>query len=91
MHPKSDSIFVYGMNRCELGLCDIRVSPNTGKVLDFGLETRSMKNFFTDIIATVGDVNFTENGKYMISREYLNVKIWDMTNTKKPLHNICVQ
>ncbi len=59
MHPKSDSIFVYGMNRCELGLCDIRVSPNTGKVLDFGLETRSMKNFFTDIIATVGDVNFT--------------------------------
>lgn len=26
MHPKSDSIFVYGMNRCELGLCDIRTS-----------------------------------------------------------------
>jgi serine/threonine-protein phosphatase 2A regulatory subunit B len=26
MHPSSDSIFVYGMNRCELGLCDIRAS-----------------------------------------------------------------
>lgn len=43
MHPKSDSIFVYGMNRCELGLCDIRVSrkiwsysATNGKVMDFG-------------------------------------------------------
>lgn len=32
-----------------------------------------------------------QNGKYIVSREYLNVKIWDMNNTKKPLHNICVQ
>jgi WD40 repeat protein len=26
IHPSSDCIFAYGMNRCELGLCDIRTS-----------------------------------------------------------------
>jgi serine/threonine-protein phosphatase 2A regulatory subunit B len=66
-------------------------SANTSKVIDFGTETRSLKNFFTDIIATVGSIDFTQNGKYVVSREYLNVKIWDLTNTKKPLHNVCVQ
>jgi hypothetical protein len=37
MHPRSDSIFVYGMNRCELGVCDMRVSGHKGKVIDFGV------------------------------------------------------
>lgn len=36
--------------------------------MDFGVETRSMKNFFTDMVATVGSVEFTNNGKYIISR-----------------------
>jgi serine/threonine-protein phosphatase 2A regulatory subunit B len=64
---------------------------NTAKVVDFGTETLSLKNFFTDIIATVGSIDFTQNGRYVVSREYLNVKIWDLANTRKPLHNICVQ
>lgn len=68
MHPKSDSLFVYGMNRCELGLCDIRLSGNSGKVLDFGVENKSMKNFFTDMVATVGSAEFMQNSKYIVSR-----------------------
>ena len=54
MHPRFDSLFLYGMNRCELGLCDIRSSGSNGKVVDFGVENKSMKNFFTDMVATVG-------------------------------------
>lgn len=63
MHPDSDSIFGYGMNRCEIGLCDLRLPcknktniASMRKVLDFGVETRSMKNFFTDMVSTVGSI-----------------------------------
>ena len=31
------------------------------------------------------------NCKYIVSREYLSIKIWDITNTRKPVHSICVQ
>lgn len=91
MHPKCDSIFVYGMNKCQLGVCDVRMSGKKNKVVDFGVESRSMKNFFSDMIASVTSVEFMQNCKYIISREYLNIKIWDITNPKKPMYNICIQ
>lgn len=36
--------------------------------MDFGVETRSTKNFFTDMVATVGSAEFLNNGKYIVSR-----------------------
>lgn len=60
-------------------------------MVDFGVETHSMKNFFTDMVSSVGSTEFAQNGKYIISREYLNVKIWDISQTRKPLLNICTQ
>jgi len=50
-----------------------------------------MKNFFSDMVASVGGIDFTNNGRYIISREYMNVKVWDIANTKTPLQNICIQ
>lgn len=90
MHPESDSIFAFGLNTCELSMCDIRV-PSGGNVISFGMETRSMKNFFTDMVYAVGDIDFLANGKYIIAREYLSVKIWDIANNRKPVQSICVQ
>jgi serine/threonine-protein phosphatase 2A regulatory subunit B len=43
------------------------------------------------MIASIHSIDFTQNNKYIVSREYLNVKIWDITNTNKPIHNICIQ
>lgn len=63
----------------------------SGKIMDFGVETRSMKNFFTDMVATVSSAEFLQSSKYIISREFLSIKIWDITNTKKPVQTICVQ
>lgn len=59
--------------------------------MGFGSEIRSTKNFFTDIIGSISSIEFTPNGKYLISRDYLNIKLWDLTNCRKPLLNICVQ
>jgi len=50
-----------------------------------------MKNFFSDMVASVGGIDFTNNGRYIISREYMNVKVWDIASTKTPIQNICIQ
>lgn len=75
MHPHSDSLFLTGMNQNSLALCDLRQSSTiiinidfSGRAIDFGVEVHSMKNFFTDMVSSIGSTEFTHNGKYIISR-----------------------
>jgi serine/threonine-protein phosphatase 2A regulatory subunit B len=68
-------------------------SASSGNLVKFGNEStyKSNHNFFTDLISSIHSINFTKNNKYLISRDYLNIKIWDLNNTKKPIHNICIE
>jgi serine/threonine-protein phosphatase 2A regulatory subunit B len=36
------------------------------------------KTYFSELIATVTDVEFSHDGRYVIARDYLSVKIWDL-------------
>ena len=38
-----------------------------------------------DIVNSIGDVCYSRDGRYIFSRNFLNVKIWDVTMTKKPV------
>lgn len=42
------------------------------------------------MISCISSADFLPNSRYVIAREYLNIKIWDMANTRKPLLNVCV-
>ena len=97
MHPTSDSLFLFGLNRNGVGVCDLRISCKNfineaghRNVIDFGVETKSTRNFFTEMISCISSADFLPTSRYVIAREYLNIKIWDMANTRKPLLNVCV-
>lgn len=49
------------------------------------------KNFFSEIISSISSVTFSPNGRNVICRDYMTVKVWDLANTKKPLLNISIQ
>ena len=51
----------------------------------------SKKNFFSDMISSVSAVEFTKNGRFIISREFLHIKVWDICHTSQPILNICVR
>ena len=50
----------------------------------------SSKNFFTDIVNSISDATFTNNGKHIITRDFLSTKVWDLRNTNKPLSSLLV-
>jgi serine/threonine-protein phosphatase 2A regulatory subunit B len=43
------------------------------------------KSFFSEIISSISDVKFTQNGEQIISRDFFTLKLWDIRNESKPL------
>lgn len=64
------------------GICD-----NTGQVLE-EKEDPAKKNFFTDIVSSISEATFSKNGRYIFSRDFLTVKVWDVNMTNKPVSTI---
>jgi serine/threonine-protein phosphatase 2A regulatory subunit B len=87
MHPKSDSMFLYGMSKGSLKLGDLRISAN-GESNSICFKTSGQKNFLLNLISNISSATFTKNCKYIVSRDYMTVKIWDVCNTKKPVNSI---
>lgn len=47
--------------------------------------------FFSEIISSISDVKFSNSGRYMISRDYLSVKVWDLHMETKPIETYPVR
>lgn len=43
------------------------------------------------MISCYSSGEFTPNGKYLITRDFLTVKVWDICNSKKPVNSFMVQ
>lgn len=52
------------------------------------IEDPSQKSFFSEIIASISDVKFSNDGRYILARDYLTLKIWDINMDNKPVTTI---
>jgi serine/threonine-protein phosphatase 2A regulatory subunit B len=43
------------------------------------------------MVSSYSNAKFIKNGKYIIARDFLTVKLWDIANTSKPLSTITLQ
>ncbi|XP_033131371.1 serine/threonine protein phosphatase 2A 55 kDa regulatory subunit B alpha isoform isoform X2 [Brassica rapa] len=43
------------------------------------------KLFFTEIIASVSDIKFAKEGRYLLSRDYMTLKLWDINMDSGPV------
>jgi serine/threonine-protein phosphatase 2A regulatory subunit B len=48
------------------------------------------KSFFSEIISSISDVKFSRDGRYIFSRDYLTVKVWDSHMDAGPVATINV-
>jgi serine/threonine-protein phosphatase 2A regulatory subunit B len=86
MHPQSDSIFLYGMSKGSLQVADMRVSASSeDNSTCYKLTNSNPKNYLLNLISNISSATFTNNGKYIVTRDYLSVKVWDVCNSKKPV------
>jgi hypothetical protein len=51
-------------------------------------EDPSSRSFFSEIISSISDVRFSYDGRYILSRDYLTVKIWDINMERQPIKTI---
>ena len=51
-------------------------------------EDPATRSFFSEIISSISDVRFSHDGRYILSRDYLTVKIWDVNMERTPLKTI---
>ena len=51
-------------------------------------EDPSARSFFSEIISSISDVKFSHDGRYILSRDYLSLKIWDINMESRPIKTI---
>lgn len=71
---------------CEMCFLCQKITAFCFSLLDFEEpEDPSTRSFFSEIISSISDVKFSHNGRYLMTRDYLTVKVWDLQMENKPL------
>eukprot|EP00730_Choanoeca_flexa_P014127 TRINITY_DN6061_c0_g1_i2.p1 TRINITY_DN6061_c0_g1~~TRINITY_DN6061_c0_g1_i2.p1 ORF type:complete len:542 (+),score=68.80 TRINITY_DN6061_c0_g1_i2:141-1628(+) len=86
-HPLDCHVFMYGSSRGSIKLGDMRASAlcdRHSKMFEMPVDEAN-KSFFSEIISSVSDVKFSHDGRYIMSRDYLTIKIWDTRNERRPV------
>ncbi len=94
LSKKNDNLFLFGTSTGAINLGDMRIAGVCDrKCTQF--KSKKIKNketaFFTDILASISSCEFNPDENHIIGRDYLNLKIWDVRNTKEPLLTIPLQ
>ena len=86
-HPTSCNLFMYSSSKGVIKLCDLRqnaLCDNHSKVFHQPDDPAS-KSFFSEIIASISDCRFSGDGRYILARDYMTLKIWDLNMDSQPL------
>lgn len=86
-HPTHCHMMLYSSSKGLVRLCDLRESAlcDKGSKTFQEPEDNGNRSFFHEIIASVSDVKFSRCGRYLASRDYMSVKLWDLNMERKPL------
>lgn len=86
-HPLKCNLFAYSSSKGSVRLADMRANALCNehcKMFDVA-ESPAARSFFSEIIASISDVKFSGDGRYILSRDYLTVKLWDINMERAPV------
>ncbi|XP_058227395.1 serine/threonine protein phosphatase 2A 55 kDa regulatory subunit B beta isoform-like isoform X2 [Rhododendron vialii] len=86
-HPLHCNLLAYSSSRGFIRLADMRQSAlcdHSAKILRDG-DSRGSKSFFTEIITSISDIKFGTDGRHILSRDYMNLKLWDTRMETTPV------
>lgn len=86
-HPSRCDLFAYSSSKGSIRLADMRTNAlcaQSAKTFD-APETPGSRSFFSEIIASVSDVKFSRDGGFLLSRDYLNLRWWDLRMENRPV------
>ncbi len=87
-HPQHCSQLIYSSSRGSIRLADLRDSAlcdSHAKLFEIEEDT-TQKSFFSEIISSISDAQFIgHEGRYILSRDYLTLKVWDVQMENRPV------
>ena len=91
-HPSHCNIMMYSTSRGAIKLGDMRqaaLCDQYCKVYE-EQEDPETRSFFSEIIASISDIKFSPDGRYIIARDFLTLKVWDVNMDSRPVQTINV-
>lgn len=89
-HPLSCNLFMYSSSKGTVKLADMRenaLCDHHAKVYEEYMDP-AQHSFFTEITSSISDVRFSNDGRYIVARDYMTVKIWDVNMEREPVKTI---
>nr|XP_016452202.1 PREDICTED: serine/threonine protein phosphatase 2A 55 kDa regulatory subunit B alpha isoform-like [Nicotiana tabacum] len=86
-HPTHCNMLAYSSSKGSVRLIDLRQSAlcDSHSKLFEEQEAPGSRSFFTEIIASISDIKFAKNGRYILSRDYMTLKLWDINMDSGPV------
>ncbi|KAG8380066.1 hypothetical protein BUALT_Bualt07G0154800 [Buddleja alternifolia] len=86
-HPTHCNTLAYSSSKGSIRLIDLRQSAlcDSHSKLFEEQEAPGSRSFFTEIIASISDIKFAKDGRYILSRDYMTLKLWDINMDSGPV------
>ncbi|GMH16009.1 hypothetical protein Nepgr_017850 [Nepenthes gracilis] len=86
-HPTHCNMLAYSSSKGSIRLVDLRQSAlcDSHAKLFEEPEASGSRSFFTEIIASISDIKFAKDGRYILSRDYMTLKLWDIKMDSGPV------
>jgi len=89
-HPHDCAQFAYCTSKGLVRLCDLRshaLCDNPARTLCVP-EDPSNKSFFSEIISSISDMKFSNDGRFLLTRDYMTLKLWDLSMEREPVRTV---
>ncbi|GER46953.1 serine/threonine-protein phosphatase 2A 55 kDaregulatory subunit B [Striga asiatica] len=86
-HPTHCHTLAYSSSKGSIRLIDLRQSAlcdSHSKIFEEP-EAPGSRSFFTEIIASISDIKFARDGRHILSRDYMTLKLWDINMDSGPV------
>ncbi|XP_057976936.1 serine/threonine protein phosphatase 2A 55 kDa regulatory subunit B beta isoform isoform X4 [Malania oleifera] len=86
-HPNHCNMLAYSSSKGSIRLIDLRQSAlcDSHAKLFEEPEALGSRSFFTEIIASISDIKFGKDGRHILSRDYMTLKLWDVNMDSGPV------
>eukprot|EP00468_Gymnochlora_sp_CCMP2014_P002893 CAMPEP_0167753104 /NCGR_PEP_ID=MMETSP0110_2-20121227/7520_1 /TAXON_ID=629695 /ORGANISM="Gymnochlora sp., Strain CCMP2014" /LENGTH=446 /DNA_ID=CAMNT_0007638817 /DNA_START=24 /DNA_END=1364 /DNA_ORIENTATION=- len=93
-HPDQCNTLMYTTSRGRVCLHDLRSSAilkEPAKNFEIAETAYATKHFFSEVLVSISDAKFTDGGRYVLSRDYFSLKLWDVNMERKPVEVYPIQ
>jgi len=91
-HPSHCHTFIYGSSKGCIRMGDMRAAALCDEhTKNFHMSSAAEpKSFFSEIISSISDVKFSHDSQYILSRDFMTLKLWDVRVENKPVQSVAI-